>query len=226
VRLVCSAVIRATQPPAGPAASGPAHTLVWPAVERRAFVASPRATWTQLVISLAALAVCTWLASSALPRLQRSVQAQQEQVDRVRKITDATLVGGLSQALATGDYGDVQTSLASFGGLGYFDSAVVTNANGKVVAIVGEVPRQRIGDPVSPGYAASTRAIGLAAGPDGNARVLLADARASTGDVISTRGLTWAARLVTALCSGLALLAVVAAWRSWRSRPRKRTFSG
>jgi hypothetical protein len=226
VRLVCSAVIRAAQPAGGPPALGPAHTLVWPAVERRAFVASPRASWVTLMLSLLALAACFWLAASGVPKAQRALLAQQEQLERARKTSDATLVSGLSQALTTGDYGDMQAALTSFASLGYFDSAVVTNANGKVVASAGAVPRQRIGDPVNPAYAATARAMGLAAGPEGNARVLLAEPRALATEHLAMGWLTWVARLGMALASCLALIAALAAWRSWRSRPRKRTFPG
>jgi hypothetical protein len=226
VRLVCSAVIRAAQPASGPPALGPAHALVWPAVERRAFVASPRSSWTTLGLSLLALATCFWLATVGVPKTQRALLAQQEQLERARKASDATLVSGLSQALASGDYGDVQTALSSFASLGYFDSALVTNANGKVVASAGPVPRQRIGDPVNPSYLASTRAMGLAAGPEGNARVLLAEPKAAGIEGVATRWLTWAARLGMALASCLAVIAALAAFRSWRTRPRKRTFPG
>jgi hypothetical protein len=226
VRLVCSAVIRAAQPAGGPPALGPAHTLVWPAVERRAFVASPRASWATLVLSLLALAACFWLAASGVPKAQRALLTQQEQLERARKTSDATLVSGLSQALATGDYGDMQAALSSFASLGYFDSAVVTNANGKVVASAGAVPRQRIGDPVNPAYAATTRAMGLAAGPEGNARVLLAEPKAVATENMSTGWLTWVARLGMVLSSCLAAIAALAAFRSWRTRPRKRSFPG
>jgi hypothetical protein len=226
VRLVCSAVIRAAQPAGGPPALGPAHALVWPAVERRAFVASPRATWTTLMLSLLALVACFWLATVGVPKAQRALLTQQEQLDRARKASDATLVSGLSQAWGTGDYGDVQTALNSFASLGYFDSAVVTNANGKVVASAGAVPRQRIGDPVNPVYATSTRTMGLAAGPEGNGRVLVAEPKSVGTHSDGTLGLTWVARLGTALSSCLALIAALAGWRSWRTRPRQRTFPG
>ncbi len=227
VRLVCSAVIRAAQPSGAPPVLGPSHTLVWPAVERRAFVASPRATWTTLVLSLLALAACLWLAAFGVPKTQRVLLAQQEQLERAQKASDATLVSGLSQALGTGDYGEVQTALTSFAGLGYFDSAVVTNANGKVVASAGAVPRQqRIGDPVNPAYLASTRAMGLAAGPEGNGRLLLAQAKAAGKESVATGLLTWVARLGMLLSSCLVLIAALAAFRSWRTRPRKRKFHG
>jgi hypothetical protein len=226
VRLVCSAVIRAAQPAGGPPALGPAHALVWPAVERRAFVSSPRASWVTLALSLLALAACLWLAVVGVPKAQRAMLAQQEQLERVREISDATLVSGLSQALATGDYGDMQSALSSFASLGYFESAVVTNANGKVVATAGAVPRQRIGDPVNAAYAATTRSMGLAAGPEGNARLLLAQTKTASHDGLASGLLTWVARLGMGLSFCLALIAALAAFRSWRTRPHKRTFSG
>jgi hypothetical protein len=226
VRLVCSAVIRAAQPASGPPVLGPTHTLVWPAVERRAFAASPRATWATLALSLLAAGACFWLGSVAVPKTQRTLLAQQEQSERARKTSDATLVSGLSQALATGDYGDMQAALTSFASLGYFDSAVVTNANGKVVASAGAVPRQRIGDPVNPSYLASTRAMGLAAGPEGNARVLVAEPKLVVTEGDAMVRLTWVARLGLAASSCLVLLAALAAFRSWRTRPRRRNFPG
>jgi hypothetical protein len=229
VRLVCSAVIRAGQPAAGSAAglgaTSSAHALVWPAIERRAVVASPRATWAVLFLSLLAAGVTAWLVFSAVPKVSQAAAAQQEQIERVRKATDATLVGGLSQALATGDYGEVQAVLSAYFSLGYFDSAVVTNANGKAVALAGPVPRQRIGDPINGAYAGSARALGLAAGPEGNGRVLLSEPKAAASDSVPVRPLAWAAALGFAMSLGLALMACLAAFRSWRSRPRQRTFS-
>jgi hypothetical protein len=226
VRLVCSAVIRAGHPAGAVPTAGSTPALVWPAVERRAFVASPRATWTGLALSLLAALMAAWLALSAVPKTRQAAQAQQEQFERVRKATDATLVGGLSQALATGDYGEVQTALSAYASFGYFESAVVANAKGKVVAIAGPVPRQRIGDPVNGAYAGSTRALGLAAGAEGNGQVLVAEAKAASSEAVPTKALAVGAGLILAMVLGLATLAGVAALRSWRSRPRKREFTG
>jgi hypothetical protein len=226
VRLVCSAVIRAGQPAGGPPAVGPAHALVWPAVERRADVASPRATWTVLTLSLLAAFISAWLALFAVPKSRQAAAAQQEQIERVRKATDATLVAGLSQALSTGDYGDVQTALSAYLNLGYFDSALVANANGKVVALAGPVPRQRIGDPINGAYAGGARALGLAAGPEGNGRLWVSEPRAASSEGLPGQLLSGASWLAFVACLCLAALAAWAAWRSWRTRPRQRVFHG
>ncbi len=250
VRLVCSAVIRAGQPapsahtvPGGLGAAsghgglgpigslGPmggvgAHALVWPAVERRAYVASPRATWTALALSTLAALVSAWLAFSAVPKTQLAAQAQQDQFERVRKATDGTLVGSLSQAMATGDYGEVQTALSSLANLGYFESAVVANAKGKVVALAGPVPLQRIGDPINGAYAGSARALGLAAGPEGPGQALLVEPKAASFQAVPTQPLRIAALLGFATALGLAALAALSAFRHWRQRPRHRLFNG
>jgi hypothetical protein len=247
VRLVCSAVIRAGQPapaphaghaahaayaahpahgPLGPMGGVGAHALVWPAVERRAYVASPRATWTALALSTLAALITAWLAFSAVPKTRLAAQAQQEQFERVRKATDATLVGSLSQAMATGDYGEVQATLSSFASLGYFDNALVANAKGKVVALAGPVPRQRIGDPINGAYAGSARALGLAAGPEGPGQVLLVEPKAASFQAVPTQPLSMAAQLGFATALGLAALAAWSAFRHWRQRPRHRLFNG
>jgi hypothetical protein len=241
VRLVCSAVIRAGQPaPAAhnthnvhtvPGSLGPmggvgAHALVWPAVERRAYVASPRATWTALAFSTLAALITAWLAFSAVPKTRLAAQAQQEQFERVRKATDGTLVGGLSQAMATGDYGEVQTALTSFANLGYFESAVVANAKGKVVALAGPVPLQRIGDPVNGAYAGSARAMGLAAGPEGPGQALLVEPKAASFQAVPTQPLYIAALLGFGVALSMAALAALSAFRHWRLRPRNRLFNG
>jgi hypothetical protein len=244
VRLVCSSVIRAGQPApqahTQPGALGGlgvigglppmggvgAHTLVWPAVERRAYVASPRATWTALALSCLGALVAAWLALSAVPKTRQAADAQQEQFERVRKATDGTLVGGLSQALATADYGEVQTALTAYANLGYFDSAVVANAKGKVVAMAGPVPLQRIGDPVNGAYVGTARALTLAPGPEGIGKVLLAEPKAASFQAVPTRALSIAAWIAFAIASGLAALAGLSAFRHWRLRPRKRVFNG
>jgi hypothetical protein len=241
VRLVCSAVIRAGQP-APPAHTQPgalgamagmapmggvgAHALVWPAVERRAYVASPRATWTTLALSCLAALLTAWLALSAVPKTNQAAKAQQEQFERVRKATDGTLVGGLSQALATADYGEVQSALTSFFNLGYFDSAVVANARGKVVALAGAVPLQRIGDPVNGAYVGAARALTLAPGPEGVGKALLMEPKAASFQAVPTRALGIGAWLGFVLSLGLAGLAGLSAFRNWRMRPRKRSFEG
>jgi hypothetical protein len=244
VRLVCSAVIRAGQPaptahtqpgalgamgahgPMAPIGGVGAHALVWPAVERRAYVASPRATWTALVLSCLAALLTGWLALSAVPKTSQAANAQQEQFERVRKATDGSLVGGLSQALATADYGEVQTALNNFFKLGFFESALVANARGKVVALAGPVPLQRIGDPVNGAYVGAARALALAPGPEGVGKALLMEPQAAGFQAVPTRALSIGAWLGFLLSLGLAGLAGLSAFRHWRMRPRKRAFAG
>lgn len=56
------------------------------------------------------------------------------------------MLAQLSDRLSGGDYGEVQSELQSFATRQHFKAAAVSNARGRVVAIVGDVPDVKIGD--------------------------------------------------------------------------------
>ena len=223
IRLICSASVHVVRMPSGvdassgtASAAGVADSAVdvgttWPRVERRSRrPASPLARATVALPAIAAL-LCTWLLLYALPATHDAATLQLSQYDKLHAAVETSMAQALTVAMATGDYGEVQDELSKFARLGYFDQAVVSNNNGRVVAIEGPVDATtRIGNPISPDYLAKARTRKLALGTQAQgelAMVVPATARAASF------GLTLGA-------AGLALLASAAAaallyWR-WR----------
>jgi hypothetical protein len=179
------------------------HTmaLVWPQVERRARNTPTAAGWLPL-----GLAAATWLGSVvlmfvAVPQAMQNLQALHTEH---KALQEGTMTRGLSAALATGDYGEVQLALQTFYDLGQVESAVVTNEKQRAVALVGGVKNQRIGEPVVPGYATAASALRLATGSQQHGQLLYQlPARADSNG--SGTLLWWGAAWV--LLTSLALLA-------------------
>ncbi|MDP3614333.1 MAG: hypothetical protein Q8R98_21025 [Rubrivivax sp.] len=76
----------------------------------------------------------------------QQMQSLQSEHLRLRAQAEATMSTQLTAVLAQGDYGEVQAELDAFAELGYFQNAVVTNAQRRVVALVGTVQGARIGN--------------------------------------------------------------------------------
>lgn len=74
---------------------------------------------------------------------------------------EIAMLSQLTHRLFEGDYGEVQSELQSFATRQHFKAAAVSNARGRVVAIVGDVPGLKIGDTQSGQLAKTARVSAL-----------------------------------------------------------------
>ena len=119
--------------------------------------------WGRPVLLPALLAAC--LAAGALGYVQwRRSEALAAETQRLQALSQATLAQGVAAAAERGDYGEVQSELDRFHGLRYFDTAVVANARGQVVARSDGMPGVRIGEVLRPEAAAGSRSVELRGG--------------------------------------------------------------
>ena len=92
------------------------------------------------------------------------------------------MLAQLSDRLSEGDYGEVQSELQSLATRQHFKAAAVSNARGRVVAIVGDVPDVKIGDTLSEPLAKTARVSALI----------------TTGTVLQGQLYTWGAPVLAA----------------------------
>ena len=103
------------------------------------------------VLALAGILYALLHASASLRLESAQLQAK----------ADATMTQMVGKALAEGDYGEVQAELASFAALKYFESALVVNKRGRVIAATGPIHGIRMGDPLAAGVAGNARVVEL-----------------------------------------------------------------
>jgi hypothetical protein len=210
LRLVCNNSLRRSRDGAKQNKSDEQSLLVWPQVDRRKAAAPILPAWLPAWLAAVLLGLtvlcCAWLLFFALPQSAQGTQALQGEYNRLR---DGTMTRSLSAALATGDYGDVQSALQNCLELAQLESAVVVNDKQRTVAIVGTLKNQRIGEAVVPGYAAGAKALKLATGSQEHGQLLFVPAQSldSSGP---GRAAAWAAGM--AMFSSLVLLALLL-WR-------------
>lgn len=172
-----------------------------------------------------------WLALGMLPQWQRSSAAQTERIGQLTRRADATVSNRLAAALATGDYGEVQSELASMQSLGYFAEAVVTNARHRVVASAGPVVGQPIGSEIDPDHVPGRHRLPLLIGSQTQGNVWLDEplpAQTEEGGAAPALSLAAATFALSALGATLLLLRVrafeagldrlVRLVRQWRKR--------
>lgn len=159
---------------------------------------SQRAVLVVLALGLVMAGILFALLHSATSLRADSAQHQAK--------ADATMRQMVGKALAEGDYGEVQAELASFSSLNYFESALVTNARGRVIAAAGPIQGIRMGDPLAAGVAASARVIELDQGPGPNGKLLVWERAASEAFGLGAKWLT-ASGILIAL--GIAAVAAV-----------------
>ena len=166
---------------------------------------------------LFALIVFCLVAAIVFLVAERQMQTLQGEQLRLRAQAEATMTRQLADVLAQGDYGEVQAELETFAELAYFQDAVVTNAQRRVIAMVGTVQDARIGN-IVPSDASAAGKVAVLRGRD----------QASVGQLI-TWGLPGAKAgpptsqrtlLLAAALLSLAAL-VYAAWLLLRFRRRK-----
>ncbi len=179
LRLVCSAAMRPAGPAALPGMVEPGTTMSWPGAEAAAPAVPRLAARLSVVLVACAALLALWLAAAALPDLKRSTSVREAQVAKLQALADKTLVRGIGTAMATGDYGDVQTVLSSYSSLGYFDGAAVVNVRQRVVALSGRTDQLRIGDPVPEETQRNAQAIELTLGTERLGQLLIVPAPAT-----------------------------------------------
>lgn len=172
MRLVCNTGIRARLMNATPLQADE-PMLAWPSVERRQRSGPTRGHLAALALVAAGALVSLWLALVALPEAQDKLLTQQADVNRLHGIVDNAMLGSLATAMATGDYGEVQTALSSFESLGCVQRAVVTNVRQLNVAQVGPSGGLAIGRAVPADLIKSARKLDLAIGAQHFGQLLL-----------------------------------------------------
>jgi hypothetical protein len=167
VRLLCGAgllaeqaVLHAQVAPA--AAGGPA----WPVVERRRRALPPWRAWPSLLLVCASALMVAWLAVVWMPQARQHWHTQQARVDQLQALADSSFSRDVASALGTGDYAEVQATLAQFAARGYLEHAVVVNARQQVVALVGEGQGARVGETLPAGLGPQGRAVDLRLGAE------------------------------------------------------------
>lgn len=119
---------------------------IWPRI-------SPYAVFAVLALGLLLAGILYALLQSATSLRTESALLQAK--------ADATMKQMVGKTLDEGDYGEVQTELASFAALKYFESALVTNARGRVIAAAGPIQGIRMGDPLAAEVVGGARVIEL-----------------------------------------------------------------
>lgn len=217
VRLVCSASARHTPATDTTPAQTQTQTAVsWPHVERRGRARPSIYAWVALAMPALAALMCAWLALFALPQASQAVAAQQTHIDLFDKAADATMTTGLALALATGDYGQLQDELDRFFKIGYFQSALVVNNKGRVVALAGPVGKTRIGDNVPADFNLQARTLALAVGAQAHGALSLVPPPAAPA-AAKLGGAQLAAGLATLACLAVTLMLL---YRLRRTRGR------
>jgi hypothetical protein len=173
-----------------------------------------------MMLAVGGALVAAWLVLAPLPIASELLGAQQVEIERLNKAADGALVHGLSVAMATGDYGEVQTELSQFHALGYFGAAAVVNERGRVVALDGPLPGVRIGEPLPLPLAGAPRTLRLALGSQPYGQFVLTPlAAASRAAAVAEQPvqaqsavaeIRWSAGLVMLAC---AMAAGLLAWR-------------
>ncbi len=160
-----------------------------------------------VVIAVCSAGLALWIALVALP-------AESARSARQQAMAEKTMLRMLSTAMAAGDLGEVQRSLATFGAIGYFDAAAVTNGSGHVVSLLNPEPGWRVGDAVPAGATQQARPLALIVGNKPHGYLWLF-AGSSTG--ADTGSVPTGAAAVAAMA---AALGAVALWLWQRRRPR------
>ncbi|MBV8211294.1 MAG: hypothetical protein JO133_14660 [Burkholderiaceae bacterium] len=124
---------------------------------------------------------------------------------RIRALMDTAMLRNLSLALAKADYGEVQETLSAYSDSGYFDQAAVSNAKYRVIAIAGDWPNVRIGEPVPGQIARATETLDLRLGSESFGQLMVPQSRTNPPALMKS-GLR-ALRTASAWVSALALLA-------------------
>ncbi|NUZ04761.1 hypothetical protein [Piscinibacter koreensis] len=169
---------------------------------------TPNRRRTPLRIGMLVLVVLCLAAAAIFGTALRGLHASEREVLRLRGQADAVMSMRLGEVLRGGDYGEVQAELEAFAALKYFERAIVTNAQHRVIAVVGPIEGVRIGNGVPGGVVGGARVLALTgAGQTSGPELMVWDAEAA-------RGNGWVSQR-TGLIGGLVLSVVAAAAALW-----------
>ncbi|OGB06331.1 MAG: hypothetical protein A3E25_00275 [Burkholderiales bacterium RIFCSPHIGHO2_12_FULL_69_20] len=175
--------------------------------------------WFGLGLALIGALLAGGLVLTTVPELRRQLAERETQLTQARALADKTLARGMATALATGDYGDVQTALGGFAALGYFDGAAVINQRQRVVALSGGTDPLRIGDAVPPAVQSSAQVVALVLGSDRLGQLLILPAPAPPAAAGLPRQLVPLAAGAALAAAGAALALLLERWLArWSSR--------
>lgn len=174
-------------------------------------------SWLGLSQSVALAVLALGLATAGLVvALLQSATALQTASAQVQAKADATVKELVGKALAEGDYGEVQAELATFESLKYFDSALVTNARGRVIAAAGPVQGVRMGDPLAADVAASARVIELSNSATRIGQLLVWERAVTRAPGLAGKSLTTKALLIAVVAAAIAAVVLLQLWRRQR----------
>ncbi|HOL64601.1 MAG TPA: hypothetical protein PLB97_04625 [Accumulibacter sp.] len=146
------------------------EAVAWPQIKSPATKHPPLLSALGMTLGIICTLLSLWVSTVAVPETMASYQAEAQ---RRRTMSDQTMIRDLSIAMASGDYGDVQTALSSFASLGYFESALVSNTRKRVVAQAGLDTGIRIGDETPPDVKKFARTIDLMLANESQGQLLL-----------------------------------------------------
>ncbi len=146
------------------------EAVAWPQIKSPATKHPPLLSALGMTLGIICTLLSLWVSTVAVPETMASYQAEAQ---RRRTMSDQTMIRDLSMAMASGDYGDVQTALSSFASLGYFESALVSNTRKRVVAQAGLDTGIRIGDETPPDVKKFARTIDLMLANESQGQLLL-----------------------------------------------------
>ncbi len=192
--------------------------LDWHAADQRHKIQVPSTTRAGVVLTMASAALAVWVAAVALPWARHDASVSRADAARLHSLADTSLSHSLASTLASGDYGEVQAVLSSFGSLGYFQSALVTNARQQVISMSGDISGVRIGDAVPPALAASARVLDLTLGTEPRGQLLLLGAPRQRSQDIGA-GVLWVSAALACLTTAAAALMLVVRYRKKRRPP-------
>ncbi len=195
-----------------------APSRIWDLVDRRARQPISRATRLAFFSLLGCGLLGLWFGSFGASLINDSAEAQQREIARLSALADNSLQLHLSQALAGGDYGQVQDVLSLHQSLGHFSAAGVTNDRGQLVAHAGFVPALPVGKPVAPEVRARAVAKPLAVGSSRLGEVLLVGGTHAPARQDIDRGSSWHA--LGWLLAALAAAGATLLWRDAFARRR------
>ena len=154
-----------------------------------------------LLSMLGCAAAAAWIHWDVAPRVIQAGDSLRAEIVRRQSVADALVSNGIAHGLAGGDYGEVQETLAQHQSAGYLKRAVVINASGKIVAVVGSLEGLQIGESAPSGMLAAGRPINLSLGSQSLGQLLILAAPAATADSLNKEvaGLRVASILVAAL---------------------------
>ena len=154
-----------------------------------------------LLSMLGCAAAAAWMHWDVAPRVIQAGDGLRAEIVRRQSVSDAQVSNGIAHGLAGGDYGEVQETLAQHQSAGYLTRALVINASGKIVAVVGSLEGLQIGEAASSDMLAAGRPINLSLGSRSLGQLLILAAPAATADSLNKEvaGLRVASILVAAL---------------------------